>query len=764
MRSRKQLGKKVVKNLLLVVVVAFVFLAVVEAREENQASWRQLVNQDYTYDIAVTDTHIWQGISGGLIVRNLDSPKVYRFYHRLNSPLQASHVYSVAADQNNGIWLGTEKGAYYLDNLGNWHAYPGKTSLAVHPIKVIRTDNQGGVWFGTWGGGAFQLDQGGNWKSYNSLNSPLPGNRLNTIYPDSKGGAWFGTDGEGAAYLSPQGKWEVYHVLNSGLPANNVLELTGDELGNTWFATYLGLALRNAKGEWQVYHDPDSFFGSNLFYMMAKGANDIIWQRAAEGLPEGLISKVAVDKYKRILVGFMGQGLAIYDPAAGSWELYGQQSLALKNRTYLPSNTVNTILPHFSGDGQKKVWFGTDQGAAFWDLATGSWGELGQLTQFADGEVRKIAPDGQGGLVFATKESGLIYLKPNGSWQHYTETNSSLPANMVMDAAGDGLGGIWLGTFGGGIAHVNNQGIWQLYHEENSPLPTNYVNSVIVHQDGAKWFGLWGSGAARLNQEGRWTVFQVANSGLPVNDVGDILADRQGNVWFATWGGGVAKYNSNSGVWTVFNSANSALPSNVVRSLAIDARGWLWAATGNGAAYHDGAGWQVITPAASGLPANNIWRVAADDMGNVWLAADESGVAVYHPDKLIADVIKAVDITQRTEEIIVYLDGAYLEGDVPPVVQSGRVLVPMRFIFEALGAKVNWDQEGRKVEALLGEKVIRLKVDDQVAYIDGRQVALDVPARLVNSRTMVPVRFASESLGLRVDWDAKLRAVIISEE
>lgn len=111
--------------------------------------------------------------------------------------------------------------------------------------------------------------------------------------------------------------------------------------------------------------------------------------------------------------------------------------------------------------------------------------------------------------------------------------------------------------------------------------------------------------------------------------------------------------------------------------------------------------------------------------------------------------------------IKVALDGEYLRFDQPPVNIDGRVLVPMRVIFEAMGADVQWDGSKQKVAAVLGNKKIELFIGDTSAYLNGAKHTLDVPARIINGRTMVPVRFVSESLEAAVNWEQGSKSVVI---
>jgi len=90
--------------------------------------------------------------------------------------------------------------------------------------------------------------------------------------------------------------------------------------------------------------------------------------------------------------------------------------------------------------------------------------------------------------------------------------------------------------------------------------------------------------------------------------------------------------------------------------------------------------------------------------------------------------------------------------DTPPVNVDGRILVPVRAIFEALGATVQWDEQTKIVTGIKGTTKILLMVDSKDAVVNDVKKVLDVPAKIINNRVLVPARFISESLGATVEW------------
>ena len=114
-------------------------------------------------------------------------------------------------------------------------------------------------------------------------------------------------------------------------------------------------------------------------------------------------------------------------------------------------------------------------------------------------------------------------------------------------------------------------------------------------------------------------------------------------------------------------------------------------------------------------------------------------------------------------DISVLLNGQLLEFVQPPVLIDGRTLVPLRAIFEAMGANIDWDDETLTVTSVRDDITVTLQIGSNVLVRNGEEIPLDVPAQLVNGRTMVPARAVAESFGAEVGWDGSTHTVIITE-
>ena len=117
---------------------------------------------------------------------------------------------------------------------------------------------------------------------------------------------------------------------------------------------------------------------------------------------------------------------------------------------------------------------------------------------------------------------------------------------------------------------------------------------------------------------------------------------------------------------------------------------------------------------------------------------------------------------QAPPAIRVLVNGDPVAFDVPPTEVGGRLLVPLRGVFERLGATVEWEPATQRITARSADRTIELVVGQRDAAVNGRPVVLDVPPMLVGGRTMVPLRFVSEALGAYVQWQAETRTVLIT--
>lgn len=116
------------------------------------------------------------------------------------------------------------------------------------------------------------------------------------------------------------------------------------------------------------------------------------------------------------------------------------------------------------------------------------------------------------------------------------------------------------------------------------------------------------------------------------------------------------------------------------------------------------------------------------------------------------------------KDVTIMVNGKVVPSDSPVFIEQGRTMVPLRFISEALGLKVDWDGKTRTAIVGEGKNVMKLPIGKKVILKhDGSSKAIDVPAMIRNERTMVPIRAIGEISGAKVNWDRANRQVIINK-
>lgn len=136
-------------------------------------------------------------------------------------------------------------------------------------------------------------------------------------------------------------------------------------------------------------------------------------------------------------------------------------------------------------------------------------------------------------------------------------------------------------------------------------------------------------------------------------------------------------------------------------------------------------------------------------------------MGIVHAKTLMVDGKK---IDYQLAPITLFVNERKIETTVmEPVQLENRVLVPTREVFEALGASVLWDNALKKATVSYRDQEVVLVINETTAFVNDEKIELDVPAKIVNDKVMLPIRFVSEALGLKIGWDAENRIVTINE-
>ena len=191
----------------------------------------------------------------------------------------------------------------------------------------------------------------------------------------------------------------------------------------------------------------------------------------------------------------------------------------------------------------------------------------------------------------------------------------------------------------------------------------------------------------------------------------------------------------------------------------------------------------VFTGAVSGNITNAKGQAVSETVGTVNVTLDETSKWILTEDTYVSSFdgneenvisngftlyVNGVALSETANnEITVSVNGNEIDfsayDNVLPYIENDRTLVPIRAIAENMGFEVLWDSEAGMVTVKGDNAEIAFVIDSDVATVDGETYTLDVPARITNDRTFIPLRFGSENMGAKVDWNGEERSIAITK-
>ena len=327
--------------------------------------------------------------------------------------------------------------------------------------------------------------------------------------------------------------------------------------------------------------------------------------------------------------------------------------IAYSQNQFQTFNTLNSPIPgdvvwRVRVDANQGVWTGSFvSGAAHYSQQSWTVYTLNNPLPGANVWSMDASPDGSHALGFWDSMGGFSTFK-DGSWAHYTTTNSDLPNNFIAFILADSTD-YWIGTRDSGLVHFDgNQ--FTTFNTSNTPMNHNWVRTIAKDQQDVLWFG---ATYDLVRYDGNnFTVYNQGNSGMNNYVVESVAIDTDGSVWVGT---GIGLVHFDGSNWFTYNTFNSGLPNNHVKAVTIDDAGTKWIGTyGGGLAAFDGSNWTVWDMSNSDLPNNSINSIDIDSNQNKWIGTGSyfdytgSGLVVFNENGL--NFPPPVGFDERVEE------------------------------------------------------------------------------------------------------------------
>jgi signal transduction histidine kinase/ligand-binding sensor domain-containing protein/CheY-like chemotaxis protein len=507
------------------------------------------------------DGYVWLGTQEGLVA--FDGVQ-FRVFTRQNTPaLPANDIRSLYEDRRGTLWIGTVGGIASFTQ-GRFHAYTAATGMPFEWIYTIAPRRDGGLWLGTFGGGAIAFKDG----TFRSLSTRegFPANYVWAIQ-EAEDGTWFGTN-RGLVRMT-NGRYSSTTSRN-GLPSDEVLSLLLDSQGALWIGTGRGLCRQRA-GLLECFGRSDGIEAAIITSLHEDAAGGL-WVGSGAGV------------FRRV-----GRTFERYDVTRG---LSADRVLSLTT------------------DRENNVWIGTN-GGGLNKLADRTFETFAASRGLSGDLVRSILQSRDGALWFGIDGGGLNRWEDERVVRTYRVADG-LPSDWVFALAEEADHTLWIGT---------RSGLATLRSGRITPIPAladQDVRAVHVARDGTLWAGTRGSGAAVLaggrvvarydgktglsdvvrafyeSQDGR--IWIATNDGLFVYRGGGvqpfepaaglfqrgpltITGDPDGTLWTGTYGDGLYRFRNET---ATHYSVKNGLFDDVVFQIVDDGRGHLWLTSNRG--------------------------------------------------------------------------------------------------------------------------------------------------------------------------------------
>ncbi len=489
---------------------------------------------NYIYSLEKDEQqNIWIGTDKGLC--KFDG-RTYEFFLDKGR----TQVYSIEAGSNGRLWIGTHRGLYLFKD-GTIALYPFKDKDAQGiEVRTCFEDSHGFLWIGS-SKGIFVLSPGGNVRHFEETNG-WNGYTPFEILEDAGGTIWIGTEGGGIQWSDGSRVWTTY-TKNNGLSNNRVVHLHRTSTGEIWAGT--------TEAGINIWNPVDSSFT----YLQEK-----------DGLESNDVRSIIEDSWGNHWVGTSGGGVSKYS---------GQQFVLYDEANGLVDKEIYGICEDTLG----QLWLSTSRGISRFDGR--NFQHYGTEANWLSSKSRTILNDKKGQLWAGFDNKG-IGLYTADTFRLFTQEDG-IGRGLVRDIAEDSLGRIWVASSIGGITSVIpnpmdtlGTGFVFRQYNRNTNFPANYIYSLLYDREGRMWFATRYLGLGYFDEEGEPILFDQRH-GLPDGEVRTLTMDSLGNCWAGTARGGVFRFalqKDTLQVWRLGSEDN--LSSNNVYQLAFDTKNHLW--------------------------------------------------------------------------------------------------------------------------------------------------------------------------------------------
>jgi hypothetical protein len=427
------------------------------------------------------------------------------------------------------------------------------------------------------------------------------------------------------------------------------------------------------------------------------------------------------------------------------------------------STTLVEIWPMFHHDlqhtGQSPYDTSRNDGTLKWRYQTGS------------GIVSSPAISSDGTIYVGSNDSYLYSLNPEGTLKWRYQTGSGIGSSPAIGSDGT----IYVGSGDHYLYALNSDGTLKWRYQTGN----NVGSSPAIGSDGTIYVGSWDNYLYAIGPLSCSITVNVIDSGVvsknpdkPFYNSGEsisLTATPSTGYHFVDWKGDVAQGHETDNplrvtmdahktitatfeinTYTITSSAGiggTILPSGTITVNCGDSKPFMITPS---------TGYKISDVKVDGV---SVGTVSSYTFSNI--IANHTIGAIFKKEIITITIILQIGNNSFT------VNGVPNTLDSPPVIKNSRTLLPIRAIIESLGGTVYWEATEKKVTVILGSKTIELWIGKSIAKVNGTDTPIDatnpkVVPEIINSRTMLPLRFVTENLGCDVQWDGTTKTITIT--
>lgn len=541
--------------------------------------------------------------------KSLDPDKTITQYRlkswTIDDGLPSNSIKQIIQSQKGYIWIASYGGVSKFDgiNFTNFSSH-NFNALLTEAAKIICEDQNEIIWIGTQKGITL-------YKDYNLYRNKklkkLDNSNIESIFIDKRNCVWIGTNANGLFKFENDSLYQFNELKN--ITNSSIFAIYEDIAGNLWIGTINGEVIKY-KNHVFTACDTKGLIGE--IFSFYQDRDKILWVATSNGIytiqNDKLVQypffkikfteNITEDNNSRLWISSSAYGLFRYNKTT-------HQTESLTEVTGLPNNRVTNI----TFDRQGNLWGGTYRNGLF-QLTDGKFtcfSTLEGLSSNVNTAIMQYSDD----EFWVANEKGSIDIISNGKITKL-KTKEPIPSPQIKHMLKDSKGNIWISTYGG-LLKIGKNKKEKLYNTKNG-FPDNFIRKTMEDDNGNIWVCTNRTGLHKIKKDGTVITFNTDN-GLTTNYIMTVI-QYEPNIIVAGTKKGIS-FIRNDSVIKNYQMANG-LPDNMIFNMYEDKEGALWISTNSGISRFANGKFSNYSE-KDGLQTNTIFDIIEDDLGFFWI-------------------------------------------------------------------------------------------------------------------------------------------------